>query len=231
MATTDRVATPPAAAVAFDAGGVRLDGSLALPERAVGVVLFAHGSGSSRHSPRNAFVAGVLQRAGIGTLLFDLLTTVEDRAYETRFDIALLAKRLLAATGWIARDPRTAALRIGYFGASTGAAAALQAAALPGPRIAAVVSRGGRPDLAGPDALARVRAPTLLVVGGYDDVVVGLNRDAYAQLRCEKSLAIVPGATHLFEEPGTLEAAAEAARDWFARWLPAEDGSESRGPA
>jgi putative phosphoribosyl transferase len=206
-------------AVRIDAGAVVLDGALALPAEPRGIVLFAHGSGSSRHSPRNAFVAGVLQSAGIATLLFDLLTAFEDRTYETRFDIALLTRRLLAASDWVDRDARTARLPVGYFGASTGAAAALQAAGARGARIAAVVSRGGRPDLAGAEALRLVTAPTLLVVGGYDDVVIGLNRAAYAELRCEKSLVIVPGATHLFEEPGTLEAAAGAARDWFVRCL------------
>jgi dienelactone hydrolase len=159
----------------------------------------------------------VLQQAGIGTLLFDLLTREEDRDYATRFDIALLTRRLLAATVWVRQDPRTQSLGIGYFGASTGAAAALQAAAEMGRQISAVVSRGGRPDLAGATALSKVTAPTLLIVGGDDDGVIELNRQAYAQLGCEKKLVIIPGATHLFEEPGTLEQAAHAAAGWFTR--------------
>ena len=206
--------------VALDTDGVRLDGTLALPADARGIVLFAHGSGSSRHSPRNTHVARVLNDAGIGTLLFDLLTASEDRTYETRFDIALLASRLLAATDWIGREPAAAGSPLGYFGASTGAAAALRAAAAVGPRVAAVVSRGGRPDLAGPDARVRVTAPTLLIVGGRDEVVLELNREAHSLLSCEKSLHVVPGATHLFEEPGALEQVARAATEWFLRWLP-----------
>ncbi len=205
--------------VVIAADAVRLDGVLTLPVNAVGLVLFAHGSGSSRHSPRNTYVAGVLNDAGVGTLLFDLLTAAEDRAYETRFDISLLTSRLIAATGWTDKHADTGALPVGYFGASTGAAAALAAAATAGDRIAAVVSRGGRPDLAGADALAHVVAPTLLIVGGRDDVVIDLNRAAYAHLRCEKRLTIVPGATHLFEEPGTLEEVAAAASAWMLRWL------------
>jgi putative phosphoribosyl transferase len=201
--------------VALPAGEARLEGTLTLPADAVGVVLFAHGSGSSRHSPRNTFVARVLNDAGVGTLLFDLLTAAEDRNYETRFDIGLLTTRLLAATDALGADPAAAGLPLGYFGASTGAAAALRAAAALGPRVAAVVSRGGRPDLAGPAALARVTAPTLLIVGGRDDVVIELNREAYAQLSCEKSLVVVPGATHLFEEPGALERVADLAAGWF----------------
>ncbi len=212
--------------IAIEADGVRLEGTLTLPRGVTGVVLFAHGSGSSRLSPRNTFVAGVLNEAGVGTLLFDLLTAAEDRAYRTRFDIELLTSRLLAATRWARGQPDVAALPLGYFGASTGAAAALQAAARDD-GIRAVVSRGGRPDLAGAEALANVRAPTLLLVGGRDDVVIELNRVAYAVLRCEKTLTIVPGATHLFEEPGTLEQVAQAATAWFRRWLvvaPAEAG-------
>ncbi len=199
--------------------GVRLDGALSLPPNAPGVVLFAHGSGSSRHSPRNTHVAHLLNDAGIGTLLFDLLTASEDRTYETRFDIALLASRLLAATDWLQREYAAAGLSLGYFGASTGAAAALRAAAARGSRISAVVSRGGRPDLAGPDALVRVTAPTLLIVGGCDDVVLELNREAHSRLDCEKALLVVPGATHLFEEAGALDLVARAAIDWFLRWL------------
>jgi dienelactone hydrolase len=205
--------------VTLPAGHASLEGELILPENTAAVVLFAHGSGSSRFSPRNTYVASVLQQAGIGTLLFDLLTREEDRDYATRFDIALLTRRLLAATAWIRQDPRTQSFSIGYFGASTGAAAALQAAAEPGTDVAAVVSRGGRPDLAGEAALRRVAAPTLLIVGGFDDVVIELNREAYALLGCEKELTIIPGATHLFEEPGTLEQAAHAATGWFARHL------------
>jgi pimeloyl-ACP methyl ester carboxylesterase len=206
-------------AVEIVAGSVRLQGELVLPRQANGIVLFAHGSGSSRHSPRNTYVAGVLREASLGTLLFDLLTTAEDVVYRTRFDIALLTSRLLAATYWIAGDPRTAGLPIGYFGASTGAAAALAAAAELGTRVGAVVSRGGRPDLAGANALPRVTAPTLLIVGADDPTVITLNREAYAQLACEKALQIVPGATHLFEEPGTLEQVATQASAWLARWL------------
>jgi pimeloyl-ACP methyl ester carboxylesterase len=198
--------------------GIALEGDLEVPERARGIVLFAHGSGSSRLSPRNQFVARVLREAGLGTLLFDLLTPREDAVYETRFDIDLLAQRLAAATAWMTRQPVAASLGVGYFGASTGAAAALIAAAELGPSIAAVVSRGGRPDLA-EAALSRVTAPTLLIVGGLDDVVIDLNRQAYAGLRSEKRLVIVPGATHLFEEPGTLEEAARLAADWFLQWL------------
>ncbi|HEX4884170.1 MAG TPA: dienelactone hydrolase family protein [Casimicrobiaceae bacterium] len=201
------------------AGAARLPGELALPRPCQGIVLFAHGSGSSRSSPRNVYVARELQRAGIGTLLFDLLTPAEDRAYETRFDIRLLTARLRAATDHVVREPAAAGLPIGYFGASTGAAAALAAAAAPDARIAAVVSRGGRPDLAGADLLGRVRAPTLLLVGGFDDEVIALNRRALEAMTCAKALHIVPGATHLFEEPGTLEQVAAAASAWFSRWL------------
>jgi dienelactone hydrolase len=183
------------------------------------VVLFAHGSGSSRFSPRNTYVAEVLQQSGIGTLLFDLLTSVEDQVYETRFDIALLTRRLLAATEWLQSNPNTQALHFGYFGASTGAAAALQAAAAMENKIAAVVSRGGRPDLAGAIALCRVTAPTLLIVGGADYDVIELNQQAETLLNCEKKLTLIPGATHLFEEPGTLQQAAHSAADWFVQHL------------
>jgi dienelactone hydrolase len=213
--------------IAIPADQATLEGELILPDGTRSVVLFAHGSGSSRFSPRNTYVASVLQQADIGTLLFDLLTREEDRNYETRFDIALLTRRLLAATAWISRDPRTQSFRIGYFGASTGAAAALQAAAEMGNKISAVVSRGGRPDLAGEIALRKVDAPTLLVVGGYDDGVIDLNREAYARLSCEKELAIIPRATHLFEEPGTLEQAAHAAASWFWRHLTATPATPS----
>ncbi len=201
------------------ADNVQLDGELVLPPSATGVVLFAHGSGSSRFSPRNTYVAEVLQQADIGTLLFDLLTSVEDQNYETRFDIALLTRRLLAATAWLQSNPKTQALRLGYFGASTGAAAALQAAAKMENNIAAVVSRGGRPDLAGEVALSRVSAPTLLIVGGADYGVIELNQQAYALMKCKKELTLIPGATHLFEEAGTLQQAAHSAADWFAQHL------------
>lgn len=204
--------------VAIPADRVMLEGVLALPEHTQGVVVFAHGSGSSRLSPRNNYVASVLQRAGIGTLLMDLLTKEEDALYETRFNIDLLTERLLQATRWLQEQPDTAPLAIGYFGASTGAAAALRAAADPDAHTQAVVSRGGRPDLA-EDALRRVYAPTLLIVGGNDDVVLQLNRMAFAQLAGEKELAIVPGATHLFEEPGALEHVARIATRWFERYL------------
>jgi putative phosphoribosyl transferase len=200
------------------AGTVRLPGHLTVPARATGLVVFAHGSGSSRHSSRNRAVAGVLQRSGLGTYLFDLLTAEEaaDRAHV--FDIALLASRLGQVTDWLSARDELAGLPVGYFGASTGAGAALWSAAGPGNDVAAVVSRGGRPDLAGPH-LERVRAPTLLVVGGHDESVLALNRQAAARLRCEHRLAVVPGATHLFEEPGALEAAAALARDWFVEHL------------
>ena len=204
--------------VLIPAGHVRLEGELVLPAGAAGVVAFAHGSGSSRHSPRNQYVASVLHERSIATLLFDLLTREEDEDYERRFDIALLTQRLTHAAAWLAQDPATKALRLGFFGASTGAAAALQAAAALGDRVKAVVSRGGRPDLAGATALRSVHTPTLLIVGGNDYGVIELNEDALAQVTCTKELEIVPGATHLFEEPGTLEAAAAAAADWFQRY-------------
>ncbi len=193
-------------------------GTLGLPAQPCGIVLFAHGSGSSRLSTRNRFVADYLRREGVATLLFDLLTEVEDRTYETRFDIDLLTRRLLGATSWLKQQPAARGLSLGYFGASTGAAAALRAAAEPDSDIRAVVSRGGRPDMA-MAALPRVTAPTLLIVGGHDDVVIQLNRQAYAALRAEKELSIVPGATHLFEEPGTLEEVARQASAWFTRHL------------
>ena len=204
--------------VRVSAGSVRLAGHLVVPEHARGLVVFAHGSGSSRHSPRNRSVAKLLQEAGLATLLFDLLTPQEELRRDAVFDIALLARRLTDVTAWVRTQPGCASLPIGWFGASTGAGAALRAAAEPDADVAAVVSRGGRPDLAGPD-LARVRAPTLLIVGGDDHVVLGLNEQARAQLRCESRLAVVPGATHLFEEPGTLAAAAALARDWFVDHL------------
>ncbi len=202
------------------AGPVRLAGYLTVPQDAPGVVLFAHGSGSSRHSPRNRYVATVLNQAGLGTLLLDLLTPDEETHRANVFDVELLAGRLVEVTRWLRVQPAAGQAAIGYFGASTGAAAALWAAAEPGADIAAVVSRGGRPDLAGP-RLAAVAAPTLLIVGELDTLVLGLNRDAQARLRCENRLAVVPGATHLFEEPGTLTMAAELASDWFASHLSA----------
>jgi pimeloyl-ACP methyl ester carboxylesterase len=208
--------------VHISAGTARMEGMLELPAQPVGVVLFAHGSGSSRLSPRNNYVAGVLRDARIGTLLLDLLTPDEDRVYDNRFNIALLTERLVQAAAWLRAYPATANRKLGLFGASTGAAAALQLAAKEGDGVAAVVSRGGRPDLAGPEALPAVRAPTLLIVGGDDDIVIELNRRALAALRCEKQLVIVPGATHLFEEPGTLEQVAGLAADWFVAHLPAQ---------
>lgn len=209
-------------AVTIELAPIRLDGVLSRPGHVVGTVLFAHGSGSSRMSPRNRYVAGVLQEGGIATLLFDLLTREEDTDYATRFDIDLLSQRLVAATRWLQRLQGRAPPPIGYFGASTGAAAALRAAASLDGDIAAVVSRGGRPDLAGAAALARVRSPTLLLVGGFDPDVLALNEEALACLHCTKGLTVIPGATHLFEEPGTLEQVADAARQWFLRYLPQE---------
>lgn len=197
--------------------GTEHTGDLAVPAKASAIALFAHGSGSGRLSPRNRFVAETLQRQGVGTLLFDLLTETEDRAYRNRFDIALLTRRLTAATQWVRAEFASAALAIGYFGASTGAAAALCAAAAL-PDIKAVVSRGGRPDLA-IDVLPRVRAATLLIVGGDDDTVLAINRDAYARLAEPRGLEIIPGATHLFEEPGALEEVARLAGVWFRRYL------------
>lgn len=193
-----------------------VEGTLELPEQPVGVVLFAHGSGSSRMSPRNNQVAAALREARMGTLLMDLLTPVEDHDVKSRFDIALLTERLDMAVDFLRGHDVAGSLPLGLFGASTGAAAALQLAAMRGAEVAAVVSRGGRPDLAGPAALAKVSAPTLLIVGGLDDVVIELNRMAYDAMQCEKRLDIVPGATHLFEEPGTLDKVAELATAWFA---------------
>jgi putative phosphoribosyl transferase len=212
-------------AVRIPAGGKTLDGELSLPEGAAGVVLFAHGSGSSRHSPRNQFVARTLQEAGLGTLLFDLLTESEEReearTRHLRFDLNLLAERLVHATDMVAADEETKHLRQGLFGSSTGGGAALMAAAVLPNRIGAVVSRGGRPDLAGP-ALRNVRCPTLLIVGGEDNVVINLNEQAMMQMSCKKDLIIIPGASHLFEEPGTLEQVAQHAADWFNEHLHGE---------
>jgi dienelactone hydrolase len=200
-------------------------GDLAVPTNAQGVIVFAHGSGSSRLSSRNRFVARVLQQARLATLLLDLLTAEEEqidlRTRQLRFDIDLLARRLVEATEWLAGDVSVGGLPVGYFGASTGAAAALIAAAELPDSTRAVVSRGGRPDLAGA-ALPKVKAPTLLMVGGDDYEVIELNRKALNELQCEKKLEIIPGATHLFEEPGTLEQVAELARDWFKHYVPRE---------
>ncbi len=204
--------------VHIDAGGVVLEGALGIVEGSVGVVVFAHGSGSSRHSPRNNYVARSLRDAGLSTLLIDLLTREEDIDYDTRFNIGLLTARLVAATAWLDEDEETRGMKIGYFGASTGAAAALQASVAIKGRVSAVVSRGGRPDLA-LGSLPEVTAPTLLIVGGKDEVVIEFNKQAYSLLRSEKDLVIVPGATHLFEEPGTLDLAAGHAARWFARHL------------
>ena len=214
--------------VEIPVGAIVLEGHLHLPEPATGVVLFAHGSGSSRHSPRNRFVADVLHRAGLGTLLLDLLTAEEELDRANVFNIELLASRLTAATSWLCGRPDAASCRVGYFGASTGAGAALWAAAQPGAQIAAVVSRGGRPDLTGPQ-LSKVRAPTLLIVGSADQTVLELNRLAQAQLRCPSELSIVQGATHLFEEAGTLAEAALLASGWFARYLLPGDAGQGAG--
>ena len=208
--------------VSIPVGAESLEGNLSVPAGAGGVVLFAHGSGSSRHSPRNQFVARVLRQAGLATLLTDLLTLAEEAADERtrhlRFDIELLARRLAGITDWLGQYPDTRELAIGYFGASTGAAAALVAAADRPDAVGAIVSRGGRPDLAGP-FLPRVLAPTLLIVGGNDRPVLDLNREALTLLRVEKELVVVPGATHLFEETGALEEVARLAADWFTRHL------------
>src|SRR5215208_320312 len=207
--------------VRVSAGLATLEGNLGIPN-ARGIVLFAHGSGSGRHSPRNRYVADVLREAGLATLLIDLLTPEEEeadlRTRHFRFDIGLLADRLADATDWLAHEPDTQDLRVGYFGASTGAGAALVAAAKRPEAVGAVVSRGGRPDLAR-EALSRVAAPTLLIVGGGDGPVIDMNREAFAHIRAEKKLEVVPGATHLFEEPGTLEEVARLAAGWFARYL------------
>ena len=212
--------------VRIEAGSVLLEGNLSLPEGARGIVLFAHGSGSSRLSPRNRHVAKLLNQARLATLLVDLLSPEEEavdlRTAQLRFNIGLLTERLVGITDWLVKDPDAQPLRIGYFGASTGAAAALVAAAERPKMVRAVVSRGGRPDLAGP-ALAHVEAPTLLIVGGNDLLVIELNRTALAQLRSEKRLVIVPGATHLFEEPGALDEVARLAREWFERYLAWEE--------
>ncbi len=201
--------------VSIPADAVEVEGMLELPPSASGLVLFGHGSGSSRFSVRNNYVANFLREAGIGTLLVDLLTVDEDRHYQTRFDISLLTRRLASAAVWLKAQDSTAALPLGLFGASTGAAAALRVAARQPRQITALVSRGGRPDLAGAESLAAVRTPSLLVVGGEDHGVIELNQHAYNLMHCEKRLAIVPGATHLFEEPGTLNEVAMLAASWF----------------
>ena len=205
--------------VQIPAGRAVLSGNLTIPENALALVLFAHGSGSSRHSPRNQFVARTLNGGGLGTLLFDLLTPEEEAldiyTREHRFNIGLLAERLVHATNWTRQQDQLRDLRIGYFGSSTGGAAALVAAAELPQDVGAVVSRGGRPDLAG-DALPKVQAPTLLIVGGNDDIVIELNEMARDQMLCEVKLEIIPGATHLFEEPGALEQVAKLASDWFS---------------
>lgn len=202
--------------------GVALGANLAIPSEATGFVIFAHGSGSSRHSPRNQYVAGVLREAGLGTMLFDLLTAEEEQTEANtghlRFDIPFLAERLVGATRWALDKTGSRELNLGYFGASTGAAAALVAAVALRDEIKAVVSRGGRPDLAG-EALEKVTTPTLLIVGGEDRKVIALNEEAYTRLQCERALRLIPGASHLFEEPGTLELAAQAAKEWFAQQL------------
>lgn len=220
-------------AVQIPVAGDVLHGDLQLPPDARGLVLFAHGSGSSRKSPRNRFVARALCDGGLATLLFDLLTEDEEEidevTAELRFDIELLAERLMRATAWARAEAATAALPLGYFGASTGAAAALVAAARLPTAVQAVVSRGGRPDLAG-DALTQVRAPTLLIVGGRDSEVIQLNRAAYAELAGEARVEVVPGAGHLFVEPGALERVAELARDWFLRHLAAAERRPAAPP-
>jgi pimeloyl-ACP methyl ester carboxylesterase len=205
--------------VRIPAGHIQLEGTLDLPAGCSNVVVFAHGSGSSRFSPRNRFVAKELSGRGIATLLLDLLTAEEDLVYRTRFDIELLSTRLAYVTDWLNTRPELKTAAVGLFGASTGAAAALKTAAAAGEKIRSVVSRGGRPDLA-EGYLHQVRCPTLLIVGGDDRDVLRLNQEALAQLTCEKRLAVVPGATHLFEEPGKLEEVARLASDWFERYLP-----------
>jgi putative phosphoribosyl transferase len=208
--------------VQIQAGRAILSGTLHLPKRAGGLVLFAHGSGSSRHSPRNQFVARILNDAGLATLLFDLLTheeeAIDTQTREFRFNILLLAERLVHATKWIKQQPQTCDLRISYFGSSTGGSAALVAAVDVPQDVGAVVSRGGRPDLAS-EALPKVQAPTLLIVGGNDDIVIELNEQARDRMHCEMKLELIPGATHLFEEPGTLEKVAQLASDWFSLHL------------
>ncbi|MBC5993719.1 dienelactone hydrolase family protein [Pontibacter cellulosilyticus] len=204
--------------VTIPVGKVNLTGDLSVPEKVKGLVIFSHGSGSSRLSTRNRFVAEHLQRSGFATLLFDLLTPQEDQNYDNRFNIPLITQRLIDATNWVLKDERLTDYNIGYFGASTGAASALGAAAALGDMVKAVVSRGGRPDLAD-SVLPDVQSPTLLIVGGKDDPVIDLNRQAQDRLQCLKDVEIVPDATHLFEEPGALEMVAQLATDWFRKYL------------
>lgn len=232
--SANRSAAEPAgccATVAIPIDHAALEGTLVVPDGAKGIVVFAHGSGSSRRSPRNQIVARRIQAAGLGTLLFDLLTADEERrdaaTGQWRFNIPLLADRLVLAAGWLAGQPVAQRRGLGFFGASTGAAAAIVAAAMLGPAVQAVVSRGGRPDLAGP-ALPRLRAPTLLIVGSADLEVLELNRGASARLTCVHRLAIVPHATHLFEEPGTIEEVADLAADWFVQHLAASESRHGR---
>lgn len=212
--------------VTLSMDGIAVEGTLALPPAPVGMVLFAHGSGSSRHSPRNNVVASELRKAGMGTLLMDLLGSGEEHDTARRFDIALLVRRLGAAADWLADNPATRSIPLGLFGASTGAAAAFALAAQRPQHIGAVVSRGGRPDLAGDEVLQAVRAPSLLIVGGLDTEVIHLNNMAFTQLRCEKRIEIVPGATHLFEEAGRLDMVASLAAGWFVHCL----GGQLRAP-
>jgi dienelactone hydrolase len=223
MGHTGHTGTARAHDVQIPSGEATLEGELNVPVGATGIVLFAHGLGSSRHSPRNQFVARVIREAGAGTLLFDLLTREEEaidlQTRHLRFDISLLAERLVDATNWIKRESDLWHLKVGYFGSSTGGGAALVAAAELDEEVGAVVSRGGRPDLAGSGALQRVKSPTLLIVGGLDHPVIKMNEEAYAWLRCEKEMKIVPNASHLFEEPGTLEEVARLAARWFQEHL------------
>jgi dienelactone hydrolase len=204
--------------IEIELDGITLKGNLSIPENAIGMVIFSHGSGSSRLSPRNNYVAKVLNENGLATLLFDLLTEEEDRIYENRFNIDLISKRLIDVTRWVQNQKKTKGLSIGYFGASTGAASALKAAAFFDEDINAVVSRGGRPDLA-LQKLNRVTAPTLLIVGGWDHQVIQLNEKAYQELECKVKLEIIPEASHLFEEPGKLQQVADIASEWFNKWL------------
>lgn len=227
MKTAPRISKKvPPTTVKIPTGYVELKGELEVPANAPGVVLFVHGSGSSRHSPRNQFVARIIREAGLGTLQFDLLTQKEEQqdanTSTLRFDIDLLTQRLISVTRWLAEQPETRGLKLGYFGASTGGAAALMAAAQLGDQIAAVVSRGGRPDLAG-STLPQVCSPTLLIVGGYDEMVLCLNSEAYEKLRCEKEFRVVPCATHLFEEPGKLEQVAQMSAHWFKSHMDISD--------
>lgn len=208
--------------ISIPAGQVQVPGDLIIPENAIGLVVFSHGSGSSRLSTRNRYVAKVLQDHGIATLLFDLLTPEEDQDYQKRFEIPLLVERLVSVTNWVFQDEKTRKFRLGYFGSSTGAASALGAAAILGEKVKAVVSRGGRPDMAIP-VLANVTAPVLLLVGGNDVQVIELNQQAYDRMPGVKEMKLIPGATHLFEEPGTLEQVSELAADWFRKYLKSEE--------